>query len=163
MAQSLRRAIQSAIETLFVDRLQQIIDCANFERVDSVFIERGRKDDERHVLRADLANDVEAIELRHLYVEKDYFRLKLAYRAHCIRFWRQTLREGERRLFTTYLKGLDYNPADEELMANETQALLMHTPDSRAFNAASLGVGESTLTQWRNRFRAGEAAGQVKR
>ena len=81
-----------------------------------------------------------------------------AYRAHCIRFWRQTLREGERRVFTAYLKGLDYNPADEELMANETQALLMHTPDARAFNAANLRVGESTLAQWRTRFRAGEPA-----
>ena len=81
-----------------------------------------------------------------------------AYRAHCIRFWRKTLREGERRVFTAYLKGLDYNPADEELMANETQALLMHTPDARAFNAANLRVGESTLAQWRTRFRAGEPA-----
>ena len=100
--------------------------------------------------------------LRHELSHGRFFT-DAAYRAHCIRFWRQTLREGERRLFTTYLKGLDYNPADEELMANETQALLMHTPDSRAFNAASLGVGESTLTQWRSRFRAGEAAGEVKR
>jgi hypothetical protein len=81
-----------------------------------------------------------------------------AYRAHCMRFWREVLRENERRMFSTYLKSLDYNPADEELMANETQALLMHTPDSRAFNAGSLGIGESALAQLRSRFRAGEPA-----
>ena len=46
--------------------------------------------------------------------------------------------------------------ADEELMANETQALLMHTPDSRAFNARSLGLGESALEDLRSRFREGE-------
>ena len=100
--------------------------------------------------------------LRHELSHGEFFT-NATYRAYCVDFWRQTLREGERRLFTTYLKGLDYNPADEELMANETQALLMHTPDARAFNAQSLGVSESTLTQWRSRFRAGEAAGAVKR
>ena len=81
-----------------------------------------------------------------------------AYRAHCMKFWREVLRENERRMFSAYLKSLDYNPADEELMANETQALLMHTPDSRAFNAGSLGIGEPALAQLRSRFRAGEPA-----
>jgi hypothetical protein len=81
-----------------------------------------------------------------------------AYRAHCMKFWREVLRENERRMFSAYLKSLDYNPADEELMANETQALLMHTPDSRAFNAGSLGISESALAQLRSRFRAGEPA-----
>ena len=100
--------------------------------------------------------------LRHELSHGEFFT-NPAYRAHCVRFGRQTLREGERRLFIAYLKGLDYNPADEELMANETQALLMHTPDGRAFNAANLGVGEPTLAQLRSRFRAGEATSTPKR
>ena len=41
---------------------------------------------------------------------------------------------------------------DELLMVNETQAFLMHTPDRRAFSAASLGVSEAQLTAWRRRF-----------
>ena len=85
-----------------------------------------------------------------------------AYRTHCMKFWREVLRENERRMFSAYLKGLDYNPADEVLMANETQALLMHTPDSRAFNAGSLGISESALAQLRGRFRAGEPAYGLK-
>jgi hypothetical protein len=62
----------------------------------------------------------------------------------------------ERKVFTAYLKSLDYNPADEELMANETQALLMHTPDSRAFDARSVGMSESALADLRTRFRVNE-------
>jgi hypothetical protein len=93
--------------------------------------------------------------LRHELSHGEFFT-DPAYRAHCLRFWRQELREAERRVFTAYLKGLDYNPADDELMANETQALLMHTPDGRAFNASSLGMGEAALAQLRTRFRSGE-------
>ena len=100
--------------------------------------------------------------LRHELSHGEFFT-DPAYRAHCMKFWRQVLREGERRLFSAYLKSLDYNPGDEELMANETQALLMHTPDGRAFNAASLGVSESALKQLRGRFQAGEPAHGLSR
>jgi hypothetical protein len=95
--------------------------------------------------------------LRHELSHGEFFTDQ-AYRAHCMRFWREVLSGNERRMFSAYLKSLDYNPADEELMANETQALLMHTPDSRAFNAGSLGISESALAQLRSRFRAGEPA-----
>jgi hypothetical protein len=93
--------------------------------------------------------------LRHELSHGEFF-VNPAYRAHCMNFWRNVLRKNERRIFSAYLKSLDYNPGDEELMANETQALLMHTPDSRAFNAGSLGLSEPALAQLRSRFRAGE-------
>jgi hypothetical protein len=93
--------------------------------------------------------------LRHELSHGEFF-VDPAYRAHCMHFWRHVLRERERRMFSTYLKSLDYNPGDEELMANETQAFLMHTPDSRAFDAGSLGLSESALARLRSRFRAGE-------
>ena len=95
--------------------------------------------------------------LRHELSHGEFFTDPV-YRAHCLKFWRSVLREPERRMWSAYLQGLDYNPDDEELMANETQALLMHTPDSRAFNAASLGIGEPALAQLRVRFRAAEPA-----
>lgn len=95
--------------------------------------------------------------LRHELSHGEFFA-NPAYRAHCMKFWRHVLREPERRMFSAYLKSLDYNPIDEELMANETQALLMHTPDSRAFNAGNLGISESVLAHLRSRFRAGEPA-----
>jgi hypothetical protein len=93
--------------------------------------------------------------LRHELSHGEFF-VDPAYRTHCMNFWRHVLRQHERRIFSAYLKSLDYNPANEELMANETQAFLMHTPDSRAFNARSLGLSESALDQLRSRFRAGE-------
>jgi len=100
--------------------------------------------------------------LRHELSHGEFFT-NAAYRAHCLRFWRQSLRDNERRLFSRYLQGLDYNPADEELMANETQALLMHTPDARAFNASNLGISDAALAQLRARFRAGEPSYGLKR
>ena len=99
--------------------------------------------------------------LRHELSHGEFFT-NAAYHAHCMKFWRQVLREGERRLFSAYLKGLDYNPADDELMANETQALLMHTPDARAFNAGNLGLADAALAQFRTRFRAGEPPNGLK-
>jgi hypothetical protein len=100
--------------------------------------------------------------LRHELSHGEFFT-NAEYRAHSMKFWRQELREQERRIFVAYLASLDYNAADEELMANETQAMLMHTPDTRAFNAASLGVGESTLADLRSRFRRGEPAHGLRR
>jgi hypothetical protein len=84
------------------------------------------------------------------------FFTNAAYRAHCWSFWRRQLSERERKLFRHYLEGLDYDPRDEELMVNETQAVLMHTPDERAFNAARLGVTEPELARLRARFRPGD-------
>ena len=59
-------------------------------------------------------------------------------------------------MFSAFLKSLDYNAEDEELMANESQAFLMHTPDGRAFSAASVGLSEAALANLRSRFRTGE-------
>jgi hypothetical protein len=95
--------------------------------------------------------------LRHELSHGEFFT-NAAYRAHCINFWRKVLSERERTMFRTYLKGLEYNPSDDTLMANETQALLMHTPDSRAFNAKDLGISDAALSQLHIRFRAGEPA-----
>lgn len=76
-----------------------------------------------------------------------------AYRRHCQRFWRERLSEAERQIWRRYLAGIDYDPGNEDLMANETQALLMHTPDARDFDAAALGMGEPALEALRARFR----------
>jgi hypothetical protein len=93
--------------------------------------------------------------LRHELSHGEFF-VDPAYHAHCMRFWREVLSRHERKVFTTYLKSLHYNARDEELMANETQALLMHTPDTRAFSAESLGLTEAALDRLRGSFRIGE-------
>jgi hypothetical protein len=79
-----------------------------------------------------------------------------SYEAHSKAFWSRRLSAQERAIWKKYLGGLDYDPADLDLMANETQAMLMHTPDPRAFNASALGVSDAALASMRARFRTGE-------
>ncbi len=93
--------------------------------------------------------------LRHEISHGEFFT-DAGYRVHCWDFWRQQLSDRQRKLFRRYLESLDYNPRDEKLMVNEMQAMLMHTPDERAFNAAALGVSPAELAQLRARFRHGD-------
>jgi hypothetical protein len=93
--------------------------------------------------------------LRHELSHGQFFT-NAKYRAYCWDFWRHRLSAAERKLFRRYLEGLDYNPRDEELMVNEMQAMLMHTPDSRAFNAAALGVSPAVLDGLRGQFHPGD-------
>lgn len=96
--------------------------------------------------------------LRHELSHGRYFT-DAAYRDHCRRFWRERLSETERQAWRRYLDRQGYDPGNEDLMANETQALLMHTPDTRDFDAAALGMGERELEGQRARFRLGLPAG----
>lgn len=89
--------------------------------------------------------------LRHELSHGLFFTSR-TYRDHCWRFWRERLSEGERKLFRRMLTRLNYDPLNEELMVNEAQAFLMHTPDQRAFNAASLGISIGMLADLRRRF-----------
>lgn len=88
--------------------------------------------------------------LRHELSHGEFFT-NAAYRAHCWRFWRQ-LSEAERASWRRYLRGLGYDSANEALMVNETQALLMHTPDTRDFNAAAMGITMTEMESLRMRF-----------
>jgi hypothetical protein len=88
--------------------------------------------------------------LRHELSHGEFFT-RPAYRAHCWRFWRQ-LSDAQRASWRRYLGSLGYDTADEELMVNEAQALLMHTPDARDFNASALGVSAAELEALRLRF-----------
>lgn len=78
-----------------------------------------------------------------------------AYREHCWRFWRERLTDDERRAWRAFVGKLNYDVGNEDLVVNEMQALLMHTPDARAFNAKVLGVSEAQLADLRTRFTQG--------
>ena len=80
------------------------------------------------------------------------FYTRPAYRAHCERFWREDLDDAQRELMRRYLSSLGYDRRDEQLMLNETQALLMHTADARAFSAQAAGLSEAELSELRARF-----------
>ncbi len=89
--------------------------------------------------------------LRHELSHGEFFT-RPAYQKQSWNFWQKKLNEAERAMFRRMLAGMDYDPDNEELMANETQALLMHTPDRRAFDAGSLGVTPAQLQDLRARF-----------
>jgi hypothetical protein len=91
------------------------------------------------------------------------FFTNAAYRDHCWRFWRERLAADERTRFRQLLARMNYDPNAEELLVNEMQALLMHTPDTRAFGAASLGISDAQLGQLRERFRKGMPAAAAGR
>ena len=96
--------------------------------------------------------------LRHELSHGRYFT-DSRYHNHCWWFWREGLSQAERQVWRRYLERLGYDPANEELLVNETQALLMHTPDTRDFNASALGMGERQLQAMRARFRQGLTEG----
>lgn len=78
------------------------------------------------------------------------------YRDYCAAFWREQLSEAERTTIAGFLETLGYDPADEDLMINEAQAFLIHTPDTRIFRAADVGMTEERLSELRRIFREGD-------
>ena len=92
--------------------------------------------------------------LRHELSHGVYFT-DPEYRSHAQRFWSESLTEGERQLWRAFLASRDYDSSNEEMMLNEAQAFLMHTPDPRVFSASALGVTEEQLGDMRARFRHG--------
>lgn len=107
--------------------------------------------------------DVRETILRH-ELSHGVFFTDPEYRSHAQRFWNESLTEGERQLWRAFLASRDYDSSNEEMMLNEAQAFLMHTPDPRVFSAAALGVTEQQLGDMRARFRDGapEAAAALR-
>lgn len=99
--------------------------------------------------------------LWHEMSHGEYFT-RPAYADWTRRFWRETLTDAERDAFRAFLTKLDYDPADEDLMANETQAFLMHTPDPRFFSPALVGLPVETVSRLQAAFRAGMPDGWLK-
>ncbi len=91
--------------------------------------------------------------LRHELSHGEFFT-NAAYRKHCWTFWQQ-LSDSQRSLLIKFLTAQGYDPRNEDLMVNETQAYLMHTPDSRAFSAEQLGVSAEQLRELQARFKIG--------
>lgn len=80
------------------------------------------------------------------------FATDIAYREYVLSFWNNQLDDKLRDTFIRFLRKRGYNDADPELLANEMQAFLMHTPDPSMFNAAAAGMTEVELEDLRKRF-----------
>jgi hypothetical protein len=89
--------------------------------------------------------------LRHEASHGRYYT-QPSYREHSRRFWTEAYTDAQRERFRAFLAGAGYNRADEDLMINEAQAFLLHTPDARAFTAASIGLSAAELEALRSRF-----------
>ena len=108
--------------------------------------------DDPATTNADIVDDVRRESILRHEASHGRFYTDSVYRDHCRRFWREVLTEPQREHIRVYLASLGYERADEELMLNEAQAFLMHTPDGRAFNAVGVGMTEPELATLRMRF-----------
>lgn len=92
--------------------------------------------------------------LLHELSHGEYY-LNSAYRNYCRHFWRHVMTDSQRQAFRDFLSQSSYDPRNEEMMINETQAYLMHTPDPRAFNAQMVKLKERDIEKLRQKFREG--------
>jgi len=99
--------------------------------------------------------------LRHELSHAEFFSNR-PYADYVRQFWRDGLDEHGRAVFRRYLASLNYDPTLEDLMANEMQAYLMHTPDPRLFNAAALGVAPALMDRWQAEFLLGMPNGWLR-
>ena len=89
--------------------------------------------------------------LMHELSHGEYYTNPL-YANYCRHFWSRVMNEEQRSAFRKFLSGSSYNPDNEEMMINETQAYLMYTPDQRAFSARLVGLREKEIEFLRTQF-----------
>lgn len=102
-------------------------------------------------LTEDLDEPARATILRHELSHGLYFTSP-AYAGYAKRFWQHAMSEDDRAHFREFLASQDYDPADEDLMLNETQAYLVHTADRRFFNAAAVRMTDAKVARLRAEF-----------
>jgi hypothetical protein len=94
---------------------------------------------------------VRATILHHELSHGEYFT-NPTYATYAQGFWRDTLKEEERAAFRRFLGSEDYDTGVEDLMINEMQAYVMHTPDRRFFDPVALGLKPGTIDRLRATF-----------
>jgi hypothetical protein len=96
--------------------------------------------------------------LRHEVSHGVYFT-DPAYAGYTQHFWSDVMTGGQRDAFRKMLGGEGYDTSNDDLMCNEMQAYLAHTPDRRFFNPTGLGIDAADL---RRRFVQGMPAGWLR-
>ncbi len=99
--------------------------------------------------------------LRHELSHGEYFT-NPAFSAYVKTFWSTKMTDADREAFVGFLTRQGYDPKDDDLIANETQAHLMNTTDKRYFNAQACGLPIARLKELRAMFLAGMPAGWLK-
>lgn len=74
------------------------------------------------------------------------------YRRFVRDFWRHSMNNTDRQAFRAFLSSKGYDDQDQDLMANEMQAYLMHSPNPRAFSAERVGIPQERIDELRRNF-----------
>ena len=99
--------------------------------------------------------------LRHELSHGEYFTNPV-FAAYVQKFWSSRMTEVDRATFRGFLTRQGYDPDNEDLMANETQAHLMNTTDRRYFNAVACGLPVARLRELRAEFLADMPQGWLR-
>lgn len=83
------------------------------------------------------------------------FATRPAYADHIRRVWRERFTEAERAAFRAFLAREDYDTSNEEMMIDEAQAYLLHTPNPRFFSPRHVGMDEAGVARLRALMREG--------
>jgi len=95
--------------------------------------------------------------LRHEIGHGHFFtRPELA--RHVLGTWRHRFTEADRQAFRRFLAREGYDAGNETLLANETMAYLLFTPDPRFFAARHVGLAEEEVARLRALMRDGMPA-----
>ncbi len=93
--------------------------------------------------------------LRHELSHGQFFTQPL-FAAHVMRVWEARMTEAERAAIRAFLGREGYDTRQEEMMANEAMAYLLHTPDREVFNPIrELGWSEAQVARVRALFAEG--------
>ena len=104
---------------------------------------------------------VRAVILHHELSHGEYFT-NPAYADYARAFWANGLGDDDRSHFRRFLESQDYDTGIDDLMINETQAYLMHTPDARFFSARDVGLPVQRLDALRAAFLVGMPGGWLR-
>lgn len=110
---------------------------------------------------AGVGREARATILHHELSHGEFFS-NPRYQAWTLEFWNNVLDSPGRAAFTKMLIAEGYDPTLGELLANETQAYLMFTPEGQFFNPAALGLEPAVLDGLRERFRLGMPRGWLR-
>ena len=92
---------------------------------------------------------------RHELSHAEYYTND-SYAEYCSSFWNDVMTQDERKAMRQYLAGKNYDANNEELMINETQAYLFHTPEGSAFNPRNVPLPPGAIDRLRERFWGGK-------
>lgn len=111
---------------------------------------RAQLDDPNTPINDGVSGPLRSTILRHELSHGVYFT-NPAYREHAWAFWK-SMTERERSLFREFLDTMNYDGENEDLMVNETQAYMFHTPNTDVFDPMKLGLSADRIEALRKQF-----------